>query len=89
MNKTEILRDSDESITKLELDFDTVFKNTCTGYQPDKDGKSHGLTGADVERILAFHSFGRRDPIEYLQPWEEVVEQALKLERLHESDSQA
>ena len=90
MDKTDILHDANESIEKLELDFDTIFKNTCTGYRPDKEGKSHGLTGADVERILAFNAFGRRDPIEYLQPWDEVVGQALKLEKQHrEEDTHA
>ena len=86
MDKTDILHDANESIEKLELDFDTIFKNTCTGYRPDKEGKSHGLTGADVERILAFNAFGRRDPIEYLQPWDEVVGQALKLEKQHREE---
>lgn len=87
-NKTEILQDANKSIEELGLDFDTVFKNTCTSYQPDKDGKSHGLTGSDVERILAFHEFGRPDPIQYRDSWEEVVEQALKLEQQHKQDSQ-
>jgi len=89
MDKTEILRDADESIKGLGLDFDTIFKNTCTSYQPDKDGKSHGLTGSDVERILAFHEFGRPDPIQYRGTWEEVVEKALKLEKQHKQDSSA
>ncbi len=88
MNKTDILRDASESLEKLNLDFDTVFRNTCTSYQPDKDGKSHGLTGSDVERILAFHEFGRPDPIQYRDSWEEVVEQALILERQHKEDTQ-
>jgi len=44
------------------------------------------LTGSDVERILAFHEIGRVDPIEYLQPWEVVVEQALAMEKSHQSE---
>ena len=87
MDKTDILRDAQASIEKLGLDFDTVFRNTCTSYQPDKEGRSHGLTGSDVERILAFHEFGRPDPIEYLDPWETVVEKALQLEEQHRQDS--
>lgn len=79
-DKLSILRDADEAIQTLGLDFDTVFANTCTSYQPDADGRSHGQTGSDVERILAFHQFGRRDPIEYTLPWEEVLQQALRLE---------
>lgn len=82
-DKCEILRDADQSIRALGLDFDTVFSNTCTSYQPDVQGRAHGLTGSDVERILAFHRFGRRDPIPYIDPWEKVVQQALELERRH------
>ena len=84
LNKTKILQDASRAIEKLGLDFDTVFKNTCTSYQPSEDGRSHGLTGSDVERILAFYEIGRRDPIEYLQPWEVVVEQALAMEESHQ-----
>ncbi|MFK7765832.1 MAG: 7-cyano-7-deazaguanine synthase [Mariniblastus sp.] len=86
-DKTDILKDADESIGKLGLDFDTVFRNTCTSYQPDKEGKSHGLTGSDVERIIAFHKFGRPDPVNYVEPWDEVVKRALKMEKLYQQDS--
>lgn len=79
-NKLGILTDAKQSIDSLGLDFTTVFRNTCTSYQPDANGISHGLTGSDVERILAFHEFGVEDPVEYSLPWNEVVEQALKLE---------
>ena len=79
-DKTRILKDAAGAIDKLGLDFDTIFRNTCTSYQPSPDGKSHGLTGSDVERILAFHEFGRQDPVEYVESWEEVVKQALAME---------
>jgi len=87
MDKTEILHDAKSSIDTLGLDFDTVFRNTITSYQPDSDGKSHGLTGSDVERILAFHQFGQPDPVQYRDSWEEVVKQALKLEKQFRQDS--
>ena len=77
-NKLAILQDAVQSAEKLDLDFDTVFQNTCTSYQPDSDGRAHGLTGSDVERILAFHALGRPDPIEYQRPWGDVVKEALK-----------
>ncbi len=86
-NKTKILQDANRSIEQLGLDFDTVFTNTCTSYQPSEDGRSHGLTGSDVERILAFHEIGRQDPIEYVQPWEVVVEQALEMEKAFRSEN--
>ena len=84
-DKLTILQDADQAIKKLGLDFDTVFSNTCTSYAPDADGRSHGQTGSDVERILAFHHFGRRDPIEYTQPWETVLARALELEQKQRS----
>ncbi len=80
-DKASILRDAEKSIDELGLDFETVFRNTCTSYLPDREGKSHGLTGSDVERILAFHEVGRVDPLEYQRPWEVVVEEALSMER--------
>ena len=80
-DKLSILQDADVSIQKLGLDFDTIFRNTCTSYLPDKAGRSHGLTGSDVERIIAFHKFGRADPVGYIEPWEVVVQQALKIEK--------
>ena len=83
-DKATILQDAQKHVATLGLDFDTIFRNTCTSYQPDPDGKSHGLTGSDVERVLAFHQLGLQDPIEYRQPWAEVVEQALQLEREHQ-----
>ena len=86
-DKLSILQESEAAIDKLGLDFDTVFSNTITSYQPDAQGRSHGLTGSDVERVLAFHKFGRRDPIEYVKPWDEVVAQALKLERQYLEDT--
>ena len=48
MDKTDILRDAAAAIETLGLDFDTIFRNTCTSYQPDK--------GREVSRT---HRFGR------------------------------
>lgn len=80
-DKAQILRDAEHSVASLRLDFDTVFANTITSYAPDATGKSSGLTGSDVERILAFHQIGRPDPIEYSLPWDEVVGQAIQLQQ--------
>ena len=79
-NKEAILRDSLNSCKLLGLDFDTVFANTNTSYNPDSLGRSSGTSGADVERILAFHAIGRMDPVEYVDNWEQVLEGALKAE---------
>lgn len=89
MDKLAILKDADASIQKLELDFETIFRNTCTSYQPDPAGRSHGLTGSDVERILAFYRFGRPDPVGYVEPWEKVVKQALTMEKMHLSSKES
>ena len=77
-NKETILRDSINSCRKLRLDFDTVFANTNTSYNPDSNGRSSGTSGADIERILAFYSIGKKDPVEYVKPWENVLSEALK-----------
>ena len=83
-DKETILRDALESCNKLEIDFDTIFRNTNTSYNPDSKGRSSGTSGADVERILAFHAIGREDPVEYVTSWNEVLQGALKAQlRFH------
>ena len=83
MNKETILRDAEQSVKQLGLDFDEVFKRTLTSYDPDAQGRSHGKTGSDVERILAFHAIGRKDPVAYIDEWEVVLDQALAIELTH------
>ena len=78
-DKTSILRDAVMNCEKLKLDFDRIFANTLTSYSPEVDGRSAGLTGSDVERILAFDEIGRVDPLPYKQPWRIVLSQAKKL----------
>lgn len=79
-DKYDILKDAQSAIRELKLDFNTIFRNTNTSYEPDALGRASGKTGADVERILAFHKLGVPDPIEYTAPWEDVVGHALALE---------
>ena len=81
-NKTSILKEALENCKKLNLEFDTIFKNTNTSYNPDLiTGKASGKSGADVERVLAFHELGLIDPCEYVDSWDIVVEYALKVEQ--------
>lgn len=80
LDKHQILKDALLSVEKLGLVFERVFENTLTSYSPDESGKSTGLTGSDVERILAFDQLGIADPIAYQCEWETVVAQARKLE---------
>ena len=64
------------SMVELNLDFNTVYRNTITSYDPDELGRSSGKTGADNERILAFDELGLVDPVPYQDPWEIVLENA-------------
>ena len=79
-DKSDILKDAQSSCEKLDLDFNSIFSNTCTSYQPGPDGKAHGMTGSDVERILAFDKLGLKDPIQYQQSWQTVLQYAKQLE---------
>ena len=76
-DKATILEDALESCDSLGLNFDTVLTNTNTSYNPDDQGRSSGKSGADVERIIAFHTIGRVDPVEYVDGWTSVLEYAL------------
>ena len=80
-DKLTILRDSQESIEKLKLDFNTVFRNTSTSYDTDNQGRASGKTGSDVERILAFNALGIPDPVAYTDTWEIVLKNAINLEK--------
>ena len=80
-DKETILRDAEDALSILNLDFDTVFANTNTSYNPDAQGRSSGRSGADVERILAFHAIGRKDPVPYVESWETVLSNALQVEQ--------
>ncbi len=82
-DKTTILGDALKCCNTLGLDFDDVMRNTITSYNPDDKGRSSGKSGSDVERILAFHDIGRIDPIEYIDSWEVVLENALNVMKEH------
>ena len=78
-DKTTILRDASIACFDLGLDFNTVFANTCTSYNPDSEGRSSGTSGADVERILAFYDVGKIDPVTYVNGWESALANALQV----------
>lgn len=82
-DKITILKDALDSCDRIGLNFDRIFENTITSYNPDEQGRSSGRSGSDVERILAFHALDLVDPIEYIEPWEQVLEAALQTEREH------
>ena len=85
LNKSEILTDAISSSKKLNLNFNTIFKNTITSYEPNKNGISRGNTGSDIERILAFDKIGLEDPLEYHDSWDKVLSKAKKLEQKFKS----
>lgn len=82
-NKSSILKDCLENCQSLHLDFDIVLGNTITSYNPDKEGKSSGRSGSDIERIEAFIHLGRKDPIAYQDTWETVVKHTQKIINQH------
>lgn len=85
-DKESILLDALKSTAALGFDFDQVLSNTITSYNPDENGRSSGTSGSDIERILAFHAIGRKDPISYIQPWEAILSNALSIEKQHIGD---
>ena len=86
-DKSSILLDALLCCDELELDFDTIFSNTITSYNPDSEGRSSGKTGSDIERILAFKEIGRIDPIDYVESWEIVLENAISTELKYKDES--
>ena len=85
-DKETILKDALVSCEGLSIDFDTIFANTNTSYNPDQDGRSSGKSGADIERILAFNAIGRVDPVEYVDDWEVVLSNAIAVEIKHKDE---
>lgn len=82
-NKVTILKDALNAVDKLGLNFDRIFANTNTSYNPDSEGRSSGKSGADIERILAFNQLGLADPVDYQTSWDEVLVNALHVEKEH------
>jgi len=80
-DKVSILRDAMSCCLQLGVDFYEYFANTNTSYLPDEMGRASGKTGSDIERILAFDTLGMRDPVEYQEPWETVVQRARELDK--------
>ena len=79
-DKIGVLKDGIQNCEKLGLDWKEIYKRTNTSYAPTEDGKAHGYTGADVERVISFHSLGLIDPVEYVDGWEAVLKYALEEE---------
>ncbi len=72
-NKTIILKEAIENCISLGLNFNTVFENTNTCYNPDEIGRSCGKCGSCVERIEAFINIKQEDPVIYQENWKILV----------------
>ena len=81
LDKSKILVDAQKSCEVLNLNFNTIFANTITSYNPDKNGLSSGKSGSDIERILAFNKIGLKDPIKYIESWDSILKNALETEK--------
>ena len=87
-DKYTILKDAQDSCHKLGLDFDTVFANTNTCYQPNGAGESCGRCGSCNERIEAFDKLGVTDPVSYVSNWSTILDQARKVKDTYQSQSE-
>jgi len=63
--KKNILEDAIDSCKILKLEFDTIFKNTNTCYNPNKQGESCGKCGSCTERLESFQELNIIDPVTY------------------------
>ena len=64
-NKLGILKDGQELVKELGIDFNEVYKRTNTSYKPFPSGNSDYKSASSVERIEAFISLGVDDPVQY------------------------
>ena len=64
-DKFDILLDGEVLCAEFELDFDEVYARTNTSYKPYPSGNSDYKSASSVERIEAFITLGRKDPVQY------------------------
>ena len=77
---------SSSSSTTLTSHLSMIDRRNQNGTNKNKitkngTGRSSGKSGSDIERILAFNSMNKKDPIQYKESWEEVLRHALKVEK--------
>lgn len=81
LDKAGILLDAEPRLARMGCHFDDVYRRTMTTYDPTPEGMSHGKTGSDIERILAFHAVGRQDPFPYIGGWQAALHHAQEEDR--------
>lgn len=64
-DKLTILKDGEGLCQELGIDFNEVYRRTNTSYKPYPSGNSDYKSASSVERIEAFISLGRPDPVQY------------------------
>jgi 7-cyano-7-deazaguanine synthase len=64
-DKLGILKDGLTLCERLFIGFDEVYSRTNTSYKPFPSGNSDYKSASSVERIEAFITLGRKDPVQY------------------------
>ena len=64
-DKLGILKNGQELVKELGIDFNEVYKRTNTSYKPYPSGNSDYKSASSVERIEAFIDLGVDDPVQY------------------------
>ena len=64
-DKFGILKDGQQLVEELGIDFNEVYKRTNTSYKPYPSGNSDYKSASSVERIEAFIALGVDDPVQY------------------------
>ena len=72
---------------EFKIAFNTIFSNTNTCYNPDKEGRSCGKCGSCQERLLAFHGMMIPDPVPYQSDFEELTQAAIASEIKFQNDN--
>ena len=64
-DKLGILKDGQQLVKQLGIEFNEVYKRTNTSYKPYPSGNSDYKSASSVERIEAFINLGVYDPVQY------------------------
>lgn len=78
-DKLGILKEAFDICTVEVIDFEKIFENTNTCYQPSILGYACGKCGSCVERVQAFLFLGRPDPVIYVENWTKIVKNVVEV----------
>lgn len=79
-DKFTILEDAKINCAKLGLDFNIIFSNSNTCYNPNENGESCGKCGSCQERLLAFNKIGIKDPVTYSSDYDTLINNVIQSE---------